>query len=254
MTNKNISKNFFAALVSSAMMASMVLSGVSFAPIIAHADNGLHLGVTAHGDLNVLGSKSEVNAKVGANKERHDQDDSDSLNVQDGMFLSGVKAAQTTFKASVKDANQEYKDARKVAGAKLQASIKTSANQVDRTTALKTYFSDLLAAFKVKAASIQAAFQAFIDAKFNQAPVANPQNVTVAQNTSVAIALTGSDPEHSPLTYVVVANTAHGTLTGTAPNLTYTPNANFTGNDSFTFKVNDGSVNSTLTSVSITVH
>ena len=42
-------------------------------------------------------------------------------------------------------------------------------------------------------------------------------------------------------------------LSGTAPNLTYTPNANATGSDSFTFKVNDGTVDSVVATVSITI-
>ena len=46
---------------------------------------------------------------------------------------------------------------------------------------------------------------------------------------------------------------AHGTLSGTAPNLTYTPAANYNGADSFTFKVNDGTVDSAPATVSITV-
>ena len=77
--------------------------------------------------------------------------------------------------------------------------------------------------------------------------------VTVAHNSSTAITLTGSDPENSPLAYAVVTSTTHGTLSGTAPSLTYTPSANFTGTDNFTFKVNDGVLHSTLATVSITV-
>jgi len=42
-------------------------------------------------------------------------------------------------------------------------------------------------------------------------------------------------------------------LIGTAPNLIYTPNSNFYGSDSFTFKVNDGTEDSALATVSITV-
>jgi hypothetical protein len=88
----------------------------------------------------------------------------------------------------------------------------------------------------------------------NLPPVANSQSVTVNENSSAQITLTGSDPNGNPLTYTVVSSTAHGTLSGTAPNLAYTPNANFTGNDSFMFKVNDGSVDSNnVATVSITV-
>ena len=45
-----------------------------------------------------------------------------------------------------------------------------------------------------------------------------------------------------------------GTLSGNAPNLVYTPNADFVGNDSFTFKVNDGTADSTTVMVEITVN
>ena len=51
----------------------------------------------------------------------------------------------------------------------------------------------------------------------------------------------------------MVTRPAHGTLSGTAPNLTYTPAANYNGPDSFTFTVNDGTVDSAAATVSITV-
>src|SRR5207253_8129484 len=54
-------------------------------------------------------------------------------------------------------------------------------------------------------------------------------------------------------TYSVVAGPTHGALSGTAPNLTYTPAANYNGADSFTFKANDGTVDSSAATVSITI-
>ena len=47
---------------------------------------------------------------------------------------------------------------------------------------------------------------------------------------------------------------ANGVLSGTAPNLTYTPNPGFTGTDSFSYKVNDGQVDSPAVSVSVVVN
>src|SRR6185437_9159252 len=45
----------------------------------------------------------------------------------------------------------------------------------------------------------------------------------------------------------------HGTLTGAAPNVTYTPAANYNGADSFTFKANDGTLDSNIATVTITI-
>ena len=87
----------------------------------------------------------------------------------------------------------------------------------------------------------------------NDAPVANGQSITTDEDTARAITLTASDVDNDPLTYTVVDQPLHGTLSGTAPNLTYTPNANDNGPDSFTFTANDGTVDSAPATVSITV-
>jgi hypothetical protein len=84
----------------------------------------------------------------------------------------------------------------------------------------------------------------------NPAPVANNQSVTVSYNTATPITLTATGS--GTLTYTVVSNPTHGTLSGTAPNLTYTPTASYGGPDSFTFKANNGTV-SNIATVSITV-
>jgi hypothetical protein len=76
----------------------------------------------------------------------------------------------------------------------------------------------------------------------------------VDEDGSLPITLTGTDPNGDPLTYTVTTPPAHGTLGGTAPNLTYTPNANYNGPDSFAFKVNDGLADSAPATVSITVN
>jgi hypothetical protein len=92
------------------------------------------------------------------------------------------------------------------------------------------------------------------DTSVNEAPVADSQSVTTNEDTAKAITLTGSDANGDTLTFSVVTQPAHGTLSGTAPNLTYTPNANYNGSDSFTFKANDGSADSNTATVSITIN
>jgi hypothetical protein len=87
----------------------------------------------------------------------------------------------------------------------------------------------------------------------NQPPVATPQSVTLAEDTPLAITLSGSDGDNDVLAYQVASNPLHGVLSGTAPNLTYTPDANYKGTDSFTFRVNDGTESSSPATVDITV-
>ncbi len=84
-------------------------------------------------------------------------------------------------------------------------------------------------------------------------PVAFSQVDTTAQNTPLAITLTAMSPSGFQLTYATVTGPAHGALTGTAPNLTYTPNADYVGSDSFTFKANDTTADSNIATVSINV-
>ncbi|HEY5913609.1 MAG TPA: Ig-like domain-containing protein, partial [Verrucomicrobiae bacterium] len=85
------------------------------------------------------------------------------------------------------------------------------------------------------------------------APVATAQSVSTAEDTAVGVTLTGSDADGHPLTFAVVTGPAQGTLSGTAPNLNYTPALNYNGPDSFTFKVNDGQADSAPATVTITI-
>jgi uncharacterized repeat protein (TIGR02543 family) len=86
------------------------------------------------------------------------------------------------------------------------------------------------------------------------APVANSQNVSTDEDNAASITLSGSDPQGYPLTYTIVTPPANGTLSGTLPNLTYTPAQNYSGADTFTFRTNNGFVNSANATVSLTVN
>jgi len=87
----------------------------------------------------------------------------------------------------------------------------------------------------------------------NDTPVASAQSVTTNEDTPKAITLSASDADGNTLTYSIVSGPSHGTLSGSAPNLTYTPAANYNGPDSFTFKANDGTTDSNIATVSIAV-
>ncbi|HEV8168083.1 MAG TPA: DNA/RNA non-specific endonuclease, partial [Pyrinomonadaceae bacterium] len=75
----------------------------------------------------------------------------------------------------------------------------------------------------------------------NDTPSANSQSVTTNSNTPVAITLTGNDLETAfeNLLFEVTVSPAHGSLSGSGANFTYTPNANYSGPDSFQFTVRD---------------
>lgn len=65
--------------------------------------------------------------------------------------------------------------------------------------------------------------------------------------------LSARDDDGDALAYTVVWWPAHGTLGGAAPHLTYTPDAGFTGADSFGFTAHDGLAESNVATVGITV-
>ncbi len=77
--------------------------------------------------------------------------------------------------------------------------------------------------------------------------------MSVTYNTTASITLAGTDADGDSLLYSVIDQPLHGSLSGTAPNLTYTPDSNYEGADSFTFQVDDGTINSGNATVSITV-
>lgn len=73
----------------------------------------------------------------------------------------------------------------------------------------------------------------------NDCPIGTPQLLTVPEGGSIPIVFLFVDPDGDALTYSVVPP-AHGTLSGTPPNVVYTPNAGFCGTDSFTAGASDG--------------
>jgi hypothetical protein len=90
----------------------------------------------------------------------------------------------------------------------------------------------------------------------NSPPVANNQAINVIKNTATPVTLTATDPNNDPLTYSIVAQPMHGGVTPTTPGgpgRTYTPTTDYLGADSFTFKANDGTVDSNTATVNINV-
>jgi hypothetical protein len=86
----------------------------------------------------------------------------------------------------------------------------------------------------------------------NDRPVAQSQTTYTALNTSKSIVLTATDVDAQSLTYSAVAP-VRGTLSGTPPQVVYTPPIGFVGIDTFTFTAADGSLTSTPASVTVRI-
>ncbi len=92
-----------------------------------------------------------------------------------------------------------------------------------------------------------------VGAQWNTAPTATSNSITTTADTAVAITLGGTDPDGDHLSFTLTGNPINGDISGMPPNLTYTPQSDFTGSDSLTFMVSDGTVNSDEAMVTVTV-
>src|SRR5581483_7520034 len=89
----------------------------------------------------------------------------------------------------------------------------------------------------------------------NDAPVANASSPSVNEDTVLNASVSASDVDGDSLTYTVVSGPANGGLVFNANGTyAYTPAANYNGPDSFTFKANDGHLDSNTATVTLTVN
>jgi hypothetical protein len=83
----------------------------------------------------------------------------------------------------------------------------------------------------------------------NDLPVAYDQSVSLDEDTTVPILLVANDMDGDTLAFSIVTPPGNGVFNAGS----YTPNTNYFGPDSFTFRVNDGQTNSNVATVSLTV-
>jgi hypothetical protein len=90
-------------------------------------------------------------------------------------------------------------------------------------------------------------------------PVASNDSYGTPEDTLLVVDAPGVlgndiDAEDDPLSAVLVNDVSNGALTLNADgSFTYTPNADFNGTDSFTYKANDGATDSNVVTVSLTI-
>ncbi len=88
----------------------------------------------------------------------------------------------------------------------------------------------------------------------NDAPTTETVSASTAEDSAVEITLLGSDIDGDTLTYSLVTEPSNGVVSISGSTATYTPNTNYIGSDSFTYKVNDGTTDSNASTVSIKVN
>ena len=90
--------------------------------------------------------------------------------------------------------------------------------------------------------------------QFLKPPVVQDIGLSIDEDTTIDITLTGSDPEGESITFSLVDNSNNATVTLNGNVASYTPNTHFNGTDTFTYKANDGTSDSNLGTVTITVN
>ena len=92
---------------------------------------------------------------------------------------------------------------------------------------------------------------------FNSVPIANPQNITIVENTPINITLSGTDLDSTDeLIFIRGPGPANGFLNNfnsTTGQMQYKPLHNFDGTDTFFFKVFDGKQASEPANVTISI-
>jgi hypothetical protein len=83
------------------------------------------------------------------------------------------------------------------------------------------------------------------------APVLSDQQISTAEDTALELTIEASDADDDALQFTL-GDPASGTVTGTPPAVTYTPDVNFNGTDTFTVQVSDGALTDTAT-ITVTV-
>ncbi|MBD5778291.1 tandem-95 repeat protein [Pelagicoccus sp. NFK12] len=117
------------------------------------------------------------------------------------------------------------------------------------------YFGNDSFTFSVSDGVLQSDPQTFniVVLPVNDTPVAISDSVNVTEDVPLQITLVGTDVEEGQLSYAITNPPAHGSLSGTAPDLLYTPNLNYSSpeGDGFSFIVNDGELDSQIANVEI---
>jgi hypothetical protein len=95
--------------------------------------------------------------------------------------------------------------------------------------------------------------EAFPENLLTNHPTVDNISSSINSNDNTTIVLTGTDPDNLPLTFEIVNLPSHGTAELTDNTIVYQPNIDFGGNDTIIYIASNGTKNSNVGQVSISV-
>ncbi|WP_138543612.1 Ig-like domain-containing protein, partial [Pseudoalteromonas rubra] len=194
---------------------TVTLTPVNDAPVAV--DNSVELQEEGSFEVNVLGNDFDV-------------DEGDSFDLSSVTVVSAAQNGQTTVTA--------------------QGTIVYTANT--------NYFGNDSFTYTVKDQAGAVSNEATVTLSvtpINDAPVVEGQVLSLNEDDTLLVTLSGTDPDADVLTYSIVSGVSSGSLQQQSDTTwLYTPNADFNGSDSFSFMANDGALDSNTATVSLTVN
>jgi hypothetical protein len=168
---------------------------------------------------------------------------------------ASLSAGQSsTVTAIVKNKNNQVMPGQTVTFTTTLGTITQTAVSDASGAAKATLTSAVIGTAKVKAQAVGGAYGETNVVFTNTPPVANSLSVTGLEDQPLLGTLSGSDADGDGLVYSLVTPPLKGSVTvSPAGQFTYVPSADANGNDSFTFKVNDGKVDSAVATVSAAI-
>ncbi|WP_417711751.1 Ig-like domain-containing protein, partial [Pseudoalteromonas ardens] len=194
---------------------TVTLTPVNDAPVAV--DNSVELQEEGAFEVNVLGNDFDV-------------DEGDSFDLSSVTVVNAPQNGQTTVTA--------------------QGTIIYTANT--------NYFGDDSFTYTVRDEAGAVSNEATVSLSvtpINDAPVVEGQALSLNEDETLLVTLSGTDPDADTLIYSIVSGVSSGVLQQQSDTTwLYTPNADFNGSDSFSFMANDGALDSNTATVTLTVN
>jgi len=201
-------------LSSTPATVTLTINAVNDAPVAV--DNTAQLQEEGSFEVNVLGNDSDV-------------DNGDSLDVSSVTVVSAASNGHTQVTAAgaiIYTANADY-----FGSDSFSYTVKDSNGAVSNVATVTMTVEPV-----------------------NDAPVAQAQSLSLAEDYTFLLTLSGADIENDELSYRIEEGALHGALVQQSnDSWLYTPTANYNGSDSFNFVVNDGLLDSATTSISLVI-